>query len=164
MVNSLLLEARLDRVEARLDKLQKVRTFAHVIPFALLFCCTMHGLCLFPPRSPTFAITVERSSMAIDGAQKMVPARTDDDEGGPEVPSSGGVCLNPELGEGALFSDDRAVARFRKCGGQELVDLYEARKAGGIIAGISERDAARDAYLYCNNLCFGQFVGAQANE
>ena len=145
MVN-FLLEAHLDRVEARLDRLQKdCRTF--VILLVLLFC-TLHGLCLFPPRFPTFKITVGRSSMAMDGAQKMVPARIDGDEA--KAPSSGGVCLNPELGEGAIFSDDRVVARFRQCGGQELVNLYETRKAGLIIVGFSERDAAGDAYRTTN--------------
>jgi len=92
----------------------------------------------------------------------LVPARIDDGEGGPEVPSSEGVCLSPELGEGAILSDDHIVAHFRKCGGQELVNLYEARKAGGIIAGISERDAAGDAYTYCSKIHFGQGIGAQA--
>lgn len=145
MANSLL-EARLDGVEARLDRLQKdFRTF--VILFVLLFC-TLQVLSLFPPRSSTFTITVGRSSVAMDGAEKMVPARIGDDEA--KAPSSEGVCLNPELGVGALFSDDRAVARFRKCGGEELVNLYKARKAGGIIAGISERDAAGDAYRTTN--------------
>ena len=141
MANSLLVEARLDRLQ------KDFRTF--VILFVLLFC-TLQVLSLFPPRSPTFTITVGRSSvaMAMDGAEKMVPARIGDDEA--KAPSSEGVCLNPELGVGALFSDDRAVARFRKCGGEELVNLYKARKAGGIIAGISERDAARDAYRTTN--------------
>ena len=85
----------------------------------------------------------------------LVPARIDDGEGGPEP----GVCLSPELDEGTIFSDDHIVARFRKCGGQELVNLYEARKAGGIIAGISEKYATGDAYSYCSEICFGQFIG-----
>ena len=90
----------------------------------------------------------------------LVPARIDGDEA--KAPSSGGVCLNPELGEGAIFSDDRVVARFRQCGGQELVNLYETRKAGLIIVGFSERDAAVDAYSYCSKIHFGQYIGAQA--
>lgn len=142
MANSLLetrldkVEARLDGVEARLDRLQKdFRTFVILIVLLLV-------LSLFPPRSPTFTITVGRSSMAMDGAQKMVPARIDE----AKALSSGGVCFDPELGEGVIFSDDRIVARLRKCGGQELVNLYKARKVGLIIAGISEKDAALDAY------------------
>lgn len=91
----------------------------------------------------------------------LVPARIDDCLHRSEA---GGVCLSPELDEGAIFSDDHIVARFRKCGGQELVDLYEARKAGGIIAGISEKYATGEAYSYCSKIYFGQFIGSQANK
>lgn len=91
----------------------------------------------------------------------LVPARIDDCLRRSEA---GGICLSPELGEGAIFSDDHIVARFRKCGGQELVNLYEARKAGGIIAGISEKYATGEAYSYCSKIYFGQVIGRQANK